>query len=412
MDLLCDTLMLEEVLPRVEPKPLLRLGATSRRYNALARNPTFAARYWPHAGVFLQPAAAAEHHQGAPHLPSPVPVPRFLAADPARPGLDLAKDGMAIVHSSSGGLLLCSRRIPTRPSARYYVFNPVTRQRTALLGLCYKPPQRALLTVAGDGDAARFLSFQVVVVEEWQVEDVFLNLKIFSSGTGGWKARHLSLSLRDRSLFLPFEHDLARRPVLGPSGAAYWIQTGDYEEEAIAFHSATNSLRVIHLPERLAGGGSESGSSIIGERHGGGGGLRFARAGAAALEVWDSEKMDGSAWALAHWIGITELLEQQNSELRSAQSCSVKPLGFHPTDADAVFLALPWGVAAYSMKHGTMDLQCTHNCFAAPADVFPYVHPPYPVQIPAIRNLAVASQRKRKADDGTFSSKRRTGPRR
>ncbi|CAL4949164.1 unnamed protein product [Urochloa decumbens] len=272
MDLLCDTIMLEEILPRMKPKPLLRLRATSRRYNALVLNPGFAGRYWPRAGVFLQPAV--EHRQGAP----PSSVPRFLAAVPARQavdhhvsaGLDLAKDGMTIVYSAAGGLLLCSRRLPTRPAARYYVFNPVTRQRRALpklRGLCYKP-QCGLLTVAGNG--ARF---QVVVIEEWQVEDVFLELKIFSSDTGRWKAKNLSLSVSiSRSLFLPFGfgHDFGRQPVLGPSGAAYWIQRGyDGDEVAIAFQSPTNSLRIIDLPERLVGGGSDR--CIIGERHGGGG---------------------------------------------------------------------------------------------------------------------------------------------
>ena len=57
MDAMCETLMLQEILPRLPPKSLLRLGATSRRYGALARSPGFAARYWRRAGAFLQPAA-------------------------------------------------------------------------------------------------------------------------------------------------------------------------------------------------------------------------------------------------------------------------------------------------------------------------------------------------------------------
>ncbi|CAO2179503.1 unnamed protein product [Urochloa humidicola] len=399
MDLLCDTLLLEEVLPHLEPKPLLRLFATSRRYNALVLNPGFAALYWPRAGVFLQPAAG-EHPQGA--LPSSA-APRFLAAAASarqgRHGLDLAKDGVAaIVHSAAGGLLLCSRRLPTRRSACYYVCNPVTQHWRVLpelpgRRLCYKP-QCGLLTVAGDG--ARF---RVVVIEEWQMEDLFLELHIFSSDTGRWMARHLSLP------GYPFEHDLARRPVLGPSGAAYWIQRDDYECVAIAYDSATNALRVIQLPGSFGGGGG-SDSCSIGERGGGGGGLRFARADAAALEVWDSETKEGGAWALAHRVGIAELLGESSAS--DAARRYVKPVAFHPTDVDVVFLALPSGVATYSMKHGTMDMQCTHNCFAAPADVFPYVHPPYPVQIPAIHNLTLARQRKRKANDGTYSSKNGT----
>ena len=45
MDVICETLMLEEILPRLPPKSLLRLGAASRRYRALARSPGFASCY-------------------------------------------------------------------------------------------------------------------------------------------------------------------------------------------------------------------------------------------------------------------------------------------------------------------------------------------------------------------------------
>ena len=81
------------------------------------------------------------------------------------PGADLAEDGLAIAHSAAGGLLLCSRG-PTWPTARYFVCNPVTRQRMALpelRGFCFKP-QCGLLTVTAAGTEG---TFQVVVIEEW-----------------------------------------------------------------------------------------------------------------------------------------------------------------------------------------------------------------------------------------------------
>ena len=71
MDAMCETPMLEEILPRRPPKSLLRLGAASPRYRALARSPSFAARYWRRAGAFLQPAA----EQSAKGV-----FPRFLTA--------------------------------------------------------------------------------------------------------------------------------------------------------------------------------------------------------------------------------------------------------------------------------------------------------------------------------------------
>ena len=94
------------------------------------------------------------------------------------------------MNSAAGGLLLCSRG-PTWPTARYFVCNPVTRQRTALPELrdfCFKP-QCGLLTVAAAAAAGTEGTFQVVVIEEWQFEDMFLQLWIFSSDTDRWRSR-------------------------------------------------------------------------------------------------------------------------------------------------------------------------------------------------------------------------------
>lgn len=69
MDVLCDTLLLEEILPRVPPKFLVRLGATARRFYALARRADHAARFYQRAGVLFQPLDQPKEA-----------VPRFLTA--------------------------------------------------------------------------------------------------------------------------------------------------------------------------------------------------------------------------------------------------------------------------------------------------------------------------------------------
>jgi hypothetical protein len=70
------------------------------------------------------------------------------------------------------------------------------------------------------------------------------------------------------------------------------------------------------------------------------------------------------------------------------------PVGFHPTDEDVVFVALHDAVFTYSIKHGTMSPGCTtHGCLLPiAADVYPYVHPAYPVQIPAIKDRNLRSK--------------------
>ena len=156
-----------------------------------------------------------------------------------------------------------------------------------------------------------------------------------------------------------------------------WQRDG---KTAIAYDSASDSLRTIHL---LGSGCVRRSKRCIGERHGGGGGLRYARADPSELEVWDSPTAEGRAWTLAHRVGIRELLGLKADATWLQRR--VKPVGFHPTDFDVIFLALPAGVAAYSIERGTMDPLCAHDCFAARAYLFPYVHPPCPVQIPAIQ---------------------------
>lgn len=430
MDVVCDTLLLEEILPRVAPKNLLRLGATSRRYNALVRSPEFRRRYWQRAGVYLElvrdttgvpprfltgpssshaPEELVLGHTNLALFPSPSSSARRRTTTEEA---SLSSWRPVVVAHSAAGLLLCSSRgRPTSQSARYYVCNPVTRQRVDLPELrsssCYDydyDPQCALLTVAGIGSGTRF---QVVVIEQWKMEDAHLRLKVFSSssGTGEWESRRISLFRSS----LPFDHDFRPPPVLGQSGTAYWLQPRD--DTAIAYHSASDSFQVIELPRHLA---SRKRDRVIGERHGHGGGLRFAQSHASVLEVWECDSQSSEtttttrtardAWTLLHRVAITELLER-NAEAAAVMphgSHIVTPVGFHPTDVDVVFLEVPGAAAmlAYSMEHGTMNLQWTHNGDGTSVHVFPYVHPPYPVQVPRINNSSAlaALPRKRKAE--------------
>jgi hypothetical protein len=139
MDLLCDTLLVEEILLRLPPQSLVRLRAACRRVNALALTPEFDKRYWrPRAGVLVQPYGRS--------TADPESVPRFVTAGASSsasvPGADLAfmpgptarekaylrtvgtpDAGLANVHSTDG-LLLCSRG--TLHPVHFYVCNPVT----------------------------------------------------------------------------------------------------------------------------------------------------------------------------------------------------------------------------------------------------------------------------------------------
>lgn len=399
MDVLCDTLLVEEILPRLPGKGLLCLGAASRRYKALVFDPDFTDRYWrrPRAGVIVQPRKFSTE-----------PVPRFLSGgqEPATElvsGADLSflpepsareKDylrsinapdtgDVAVVLHSTAGLLLCSRgRI--RPM-QFYVCNPVTWQWVTLPELPWPPAvwTSGLLRVDKDeGGVAK--RFQVVLFNhpmQWKCQGAGFDLRIFSSDTGRWEA------MQFRPPFV-VEDALVPPPILGQSSTAYWIRS-EVRNQAIAYNCADHSVQIIRLPKCPFDGRFRR---SIGERRGGG--LRYAHADSSVFEVWDSKEGGGGnlKWTLVHCVDVAELLEQ-NPEAHAflweeppTTRCDYPaPLGFHPTDEDVVFVNMPGSVFAYSMEHGTMNLQCTHDAYSAPPHMFPYVHPAHPLVIPAIK---------------------------
>ncbi|TVU34197.1 hypothetical protein EJB05_16028, partial [Eragrostis curvula] len=384
MDLLCDTIMVEEILPRMHPISILRLGAASRRYNALVRDPDFAAGYWQRAGIFFQrsswpaarpplfltgddddeeeeddwPEPATEYMFGEDlgFLPGPSAAEKAYLRSVG--SADNAGNVVNIMHSAAG-LLLCSRGI-TLPM-HFYVCNPVTCQWVALPELPWIPHQwrSGLLTVDTDEDAATASSnlkrFQVVLFNHpmhWLKPGGCIDLKLFSSDTGQWKVMQLQPPIRIE------EPPYSWSPILVQSGTAYWIML-KAKDRAVAYNSVNHSVRFVGLPRRLA---DAKMNRIIGERHGGG--LRYAHANSLVFEVWDLQtKSDGNIrWKLVHRVGVTDILEWNPEAVGFlVESSIIKPVGFHPTDDDVVFLGMPGAVAAYSIEYGTMSIQCTHH---------------------------------------------------
>lgn len=196
----------------------------------------------------------------------------------------------------------------------------------------------------------------------------------------------------------PFVVDdhLVPPPILGHNGTAYWIRC-QVRNEAIAYNCANHSVQIIRVPKCLYDG---TWKRSIGERPGGG--LRYAHANSSVFEVWDSKEGGGNImWMLVHRVGVAELLDQNPEahaffcdEPPTTRRDYPAPLGFHPTNEDVVFINMPGSVFAYSMEHGTMSLQCTHDAYSAPPYMFPYVHPHHPVHIPAIKNSIRESNEK------------------
>ncbi|TVU34192.1 hypothetical protein EJB05_16023, partial [Eragrostis curvula] len=295
-------------------------------------------------------------------------------------------DGVVVLHSAAGLVLCCRARVRT---ARYYVCNPVTRQHVALPKLEEEAPARkhecrcGLLTLTADTKS----SFRVVIVHwpEDLDQTMCLDLSVFSSDTGQWEVRKLALPPD-----LCYEDIFGSPPILGQSGTSYWIWH-TWADYAIAYNSssANNPILEIALPPRLPGWED---NRCIGERRHGWG-LQFAQSNSSSvLEVWKSDLI-GGRWSLSLRVTIADLVAL-NPEVAGSFMCDrygntrINPVGFHPTDEDVVFIAMPGAVFAYSMERGTLTLlRRTKDCLI-PADVYPYTHPDYPVQVPAIKDDA------------------------
>ncbi|OEL16792.1 hypothetical protein BAE44_0022192 [Dichanthelium oligosanthes] len=217
-----------------------------------------------------------------------------------------------IVHSS-GGLLLCSRG--EQQQVHYYVCNPVTWQLVALPELPWPGHYNGLLSVAANEDGT-IKNFQVVLVNypwDWkrQGDTMYLDLKVFSSDTGQWRA--MKQKLRHPSL------DVGR---------------------------VSSAFVVLPLPNRDA---KDARNQCLGELQGGG--LRYAHFDFSVFEMWDLQKggENGMGWKLVHRISVMELAQQNpvatdfacNStgavveDLINTNSLFTV-IGFHPTE-DIVF---------------------------------------------------------------------------
>jgi hypothetical protein len=406
MHALCDSIV-EEIFRRLPAKYLHRVRAVCRRYNDIVLSPGFVARYWQShsrhlSGVFLQTEPLVRPWG---HFPdflagSPRPsatesifasdlgfLPHFLPESQSQgePVDDAEK--IFIVHSTAG-LVLCSRgRIN---AVQYYICNPVSWQWVPLPELPL--PLRCnslygLLSVTDNGDGI-IRCFQVFLFNhpmDWKKTGGCLDLKIFSSDTGEWRAT----AIRSPQLGVdPYP------PVfLGQSGTAY-CAGGCVKDKVIAYNCDRYSIQALQLPESVPDAPYNP-NRCIGERHGGG--LRYAHFDYSVFEVWDQlrEGKNGMCWTLVHQVGVMELaqryLQTAPRAARFAESTIqgrinsnslFRVLGFHPTE-DIIYMDVADTVAAYSMEHGVMRYESPRRCYRI--DIFPYVHPAHPVQIPTIK---------------------------
>ncbi|KAK3161086.1 hypothetical protein QOZ80_1BG0071650 [Eleusine coracana subsp. coracana] len=381
MDLLCDNIV-EEILLCLPLKYLHRFRATARRYDALGISPEFTARYWrshgPHlSGVFLQTDKPCRPWRDRPcfltgSVSRPSATESVFASDIAflshlteKPTYSWTSQGMIFIVHSSAGLLLCAKGQERR--VHYYVCNPVTWQCVTLPELPWPGYNSGLLSVSQNGDGT-IKSFQVVLVNHpqyWKKHSACLelDLKIFSSETGQWRAMQL------QSPLLGVGVDACSPPFLGQSGTAYWIGYRD-KDRAMAYNSVCHSVRVLPVPTRVA---DNALNRCLGEHQGGG--MPYAHFDFSVFEVYDlqTDGENGMWWKLVHRIDVMELAQQNleateyatgrgSVEGRINNNSLFEVIGFHPID-DIVYFGVGRAVAVYSIIHGTIQFMCNRQCF-------------------------------------------------
>ncbi|CAM0879899.1 unnamed protein product [Alopecurus aequalis] len=324
----------------------------------------------------------------------------MLAADLAfMPRLPTVPRGRAesdmeifIVHATAG-LLLCSRG--KYMPVQYYVCNPVTWQWVALPDLPWPPEYMSgLLSVTNNGDGS-INCFQVVLFNHPRHWNRFgggcLDLKVFSSVTGQWEAKQIWPPT-------PIDVVACGSTFLGQSGTAYWIGYNPMNR-LIAYNCLHHTIQVLPLPRRVHDTKTVLNRCIGGRETGA---LRYAHFDCSVFQVWDlqTNNINGPWWKLVHHVGVMELAQRnpeaaalvtkpENVERRinaTSEASLFSLLGFHPT-ADIIYLDINHTVGAYSIEHGTITYQCPDTYYND--DVFPYVHPAHPVEIPAIKKTTL-----------------------
>ncbi|CAM0879477.1 unnamed protein product [Alopecurus aequalis] len=398
MDRFCDNIV-EEILRRLPAKCLHRVRAAARCYNHIILSPEFVARYWgSHApylsGVFLQSNRPWWQHSrflgGGPSAATESILSADLAFLPSLPPGPAARNREIFIVHATAGLLLCSRG-EYRPT-QYYVCNPVTWQCVALPELPWRPTYMSgLLSLTDEADGSSNKFFQVVLFDHpssWNQNGGCMDLKVYSSATGRWEAKCLRIGTSINVV----THAPSS---LGQSGTAYWI---GYQpmDKLIAYNSLHHTIHVLPLPGSVHD--TTALNRCIGELHCGI--LRYAHVDCSVLQVWDLQTgggVDGVWWKMVHQVDVMELAARNPEAVALVTS---KPehlehrindsnplftvLGFHPT-VDIIFLDLNHNVGAYSIEHGTITYQCSHQYFCH--NVFPYVHPAHPVEIPTYKGI-------------------------
>ncbi|CAM0879901.1 unnamed protein product [Alopecurus aequalis] len=399
MDRFCDVIM-EEILRCLPAKYLHRVRATARRYNLIVLNPGFASRYWEsHApylsGVFLQsdrPWWQCSRFLTGSDRPSATEsiIASDLAFLPRPPPGRASRDREIFIVHATAGLLMCSRG-EYKP-VQYYVCNPVSWQWVALPELSWPPEYMSgLLSVTSNGDGNSIRCFQVVLFDhpsQWNKNDGYMHLRMFSSVTGQWEAKAIRPPSTNIATHAP--------PTKGQSGTVYWIGCCPVEK-LIAYNCVHQTIQPLPLPSRV--NVTSALNRCIGERQGGV--LRYAHFDCSVFQVFDLQTggVNGILWKLVHQVDVMELAER-NPEATALVTkpeyveCWIKAnvlfsvLGFHPT-ADIIFLDLNGNVGEYFIDLGIIRYQLPDRY--SWDKVFPYVHPAHPVEIPAIKKASPCS---------------------
>lgn len=296
----CNDDLLELILLRLAPKPLIRFKCVSKHWHFLISSPTFGSRHtrlrsgdYRISGVLLRTNSPSirSQYQFLTLNPNSVSSSSFR-------NLDFVHHPAGIkILQSCNGLLLCSSFREIGSTRNYYVFNPTTKQFNTL------PPLRggsdsSTTTMYGVSlafDPCTSPNYKVIAVRSSESSILFYQIEIYSSDDRSWR-------ISGSPFTAPF--DMVFDNGVFWNGGIHWISPS---RSCLAFDVDKETLGSIPTPPASGHGGDSRRFRYFGESHGHLHFFEIYRSNATQFKVFEMEK-DSSKWFVKYNVDLNPVI--------------------------------------------------------------------------------------------------------
>ncbi|XP_023752446.1 putative F-box/kelch-repeat protein At1g15680 [Lactuca sativa] len=397
-----DSLLIEN-LARLPVKSIFSFKSVCKHWQTLISHPSFCRFYYSILNSSLRPIRILDRYTWLPnfkefvnrlgtkiHSSSEFSVLFLATYEEQQRG---ANDQFRVLDMSNGLILFCSRS----QAFVYYICDPLTRQWITL-------PSRKprLISFISEGLITRvdedytLIGYTIVTVELLKSRSNYVNIEIFSSGTGKWMVYKLPCDSPIRLW----------KVVSGPIycyGALHWqVIKYDRIHGLLAFdpYKDPKSVRLIPLPDDrdLQSEDVDMGvCELCGESQGT---LRYFEVADDSIytkfylfSMWVMKDYEKGEWCCEFKVRRSDLhcndLELNNWLLDVR---GFHPLSFHPLNPNVVYLQCmePERIVSYNIMNRRLDVASKRidvgQCISSSLGI-PFVLPTWPVLVPPIATV-------------------------